>query len=411
MKKITIKTGIESGTQFGRPVIKISAGWPETGESALNGDLKGIVKIALSNAKENMPTLRQPSDRISKRAIDLLLNQGRLTGTALQALVKQIIEKDVPGLEQQKGPWFMGVLVDSRSLHTGDLYGVIGFKDDKDGVEILTKTKGLLASKVARAMWNAVLSVPKDSHVDMTLDELCDRLHYKRRPSDGSHKTETKERVSQAFLELVRTELLLVYVPPKGRPRGLLGAFWDWSMVLGYSIKFRPGAWYSDPHWHEYNGTECDVPSGFLRSSVGTHERHSTAIAHYLTSLMRMNKYEPQLLKVSTLLDLTGLTDAERRNPTRTMDALDRAMNMVCRPGFSPNPARPDEPRFGVVAEWEYYRPKGMDDATFDRIKDREKTVIFTPLPAMEEKGGQIAKARKRRQSTRRRRPAGDAQG
>jgi hypothetical protein len=401
MKKITIKTsGIESGTQFGRPSIKVSTGWPET-------DGAGVMTVATS---KETAILRQPSDRISKRAIDLLLNQGRLTGTALRELVKQILEKDVPGLEQQKGPWFMGVLVDSNSVYTGNLYGLIGFKDAA-GAGTLANAKGLLASKINAVMWDAVLRVPRDSHVEMTLDELCDRLQYKRRSFDGSHKTETKERVSQAFLELVRTELLLVYVPPRGTPRGLLGAFWDWSMVLGYSIKFRPGAWYSDPEWHKNNGTVCNVPSGFLRSSVGTHERHSTSIAHHLTSLMRMNKYEPQLLKVSTLLDLTGLTDAERHDPTRTINKLERAMSMVCRPGFLPDPARPDEPRFGVVAEWEYYRPKGMDDATFDRIKDRERTVKFTPLPAMEEKGEQIAKARKRRQSTRRRRPAGDAQG
>lgn len=175
----------------------------------------------------------------------------------------------------------------------------------------------------------------------VTLSQLCDDLGYHRQ-QNGSHRPEHKRQVAEWVALLTSIELDAEYEAPDGQRVRLTGPLWkrfpDWE--LDRQIAFAPGPWYADPLWRRFN-RRVGLFSAALLSLRPDRDRWAICIGGYLACLARMNGYRPLTLRVATLLERTGLQEAERRNPSRMREMLERSLEQL-------------EAR-GAIAQWDWF--------------------------------------------------------
>jgi hypothetical protein len=434
MKKIKT-SGIESGTQFGRPTVLVGRVMPTDGVMA--GDVlildqkdnalklyrparKGVGKVMPFNAKPTESAqegmyLLSSADRITKASIDLLRGANNETPRDIARSVRGFLDQHGTPRDYVETPWDAGRIVLSEQNNVGKLHGYIGIVAGTGA--IVQEVQGTLANQVQSVMWNAFLSNDADL-VSMTLHELCRELGYKTR-QDGCYRKEDRERVTRAFRDLMRIELLLFYwLPPRKksspeRSKWIWGRLWEGTIegTDGEQIRvnFRPGLWWYDPDWRDRNSHVGLIPREAIALSANDHERIIADLSMYLATLARMDSYGTKdgrqgwtLVKMSTLIEEMGLQKSAAKNAQRTIDRIVTALDTL-----QERSGKQEDHPF----QWEYYRPAGVDHDTFAAQKDRTKSIRVTWPGYMVERGKAIEKARNRHRSTRRRRPAGDAQG
>ncbi|MGV3722281.1 MAG: hypothetical protein ACO1SX_15345, partial [Actinomycetota bacterium] len=97
---------------------------------------------------------------------------------------------------------------------------------------------------------------------------------------------------------------------------------------------------HADPVWTRCNGSVGLASAGLLRLR-SDRDCWAIAVGGYVAALSRMNGYRPLTLRVSTLLERSGLATAERRNPGRMRDMLERALDRL--------------EAVGVIGEWDWF--------------------------------------------------------
>lgn len=175
----------------------------------------------------------------------------------------------------------------------------------------------------------------------VTLSQLCDDLGYHRQ-QNGSHRPEHKRQVAEWVALLTSIELNAEYEAPDGQRVRLTGPLWkrflDWE--LDRQIAFAPGPWYADPLWSRFN-RRVGLFSAALFTLRPDRDRWAICVGGYLACLARMNGYRPLTLRVATLLERTGLQEAERRNPSRMREMLERALEQL--------------EACGAIAQWDWF--------------------------------------------------------
>ncbi len=249
-------------------------------------------------------------------------------------LQKGVAEALLPGaLEEGNDPegWFAAHRLAPRSGrdHFG---GKIGFHlPPPEQVRALLPGSEPLAVKAHYALWArffADTGGDPGKVLGLTLSRLCGDLGYVRL-QNGSHRPAHK-RQAAVLLDLLTTlELEIDYRAPDGRTCRLTGPLWK-RLPTGdddpHALRLTPGEALGDPVWRAFNHSVGLVP-GRLLELRPDRDRWALCLAGYLAPLARMNGYQPLRLRPATLLERTGLLHAERRNPARMREMLERALD------------------------------------------------------------------------------------
>jgi hypothetical protein len=296
-----------------------------------------------------------PSDRIHKATVE--------------ALVPGAIRPLSPELQQR-----YGVPADEtfwaaypfRSGKSGNrIQGVIGFRREPEApIWELLQRNAALAIKAHYALWaRAYAETAAETGIFLTISisQFCDDLGYARLPN-GAHRPERKRAALSVLKLLTSLELRASYAPPHGLVRRLQGPLWaqgviddpegryadlfgtstDNDLAGGDPVAFCYGAgrWFFDPIWRKYNPSVARVGEGLLRLSSRDNDKWAVIVVGYLATLARISGYESRTLRVTHLLERSGLLRADPRNPGRMLDKLERALDRAA--------------EVGVIGGWEY---------------------------------------------------------
>jgi hypothetical protein len=233
------------------------------------------------------------------------------------------------------------------------LHGRLGFRllpTDRER-QLLDEYRSQLI-KLQFALWArafAETDADPERPVVVTLAQLCDDLGY-RRLQNGAHRPEHKRQVAALLELLTAVEVDAEYRAPDGRTAHLRGPLWKRFPELEpeRSFAYTPGAWYADPVWRQFNQRVALAGAGLLALRPDR-DRWAISVGGYLATLARMNGYRPLTVRVETLLERTGLGEAEQRNPSRMREMLERALEQLEAVGviaawdwFNSNPSEPD---------------------------------------------------------------------
>jgi hypothetical protein len=295
-----------------------------------------------------------PSDRIHKATVE--------------ALVPGAIRLLSPELQQRYGipaDETFWAAYPFRSGRSGNrIQGVIGFRREPEAaVWDLLQRNAALAVKAHYALWaRAYAETAAETGIFLTisLSQFCDDLGYARLPN-GGHRPERKRAAMGVLKLLTSLELCGTYTPPYGAVRRLHGPLWAQGVIDdpggryadlfdiardglagGNPVAFCYGAgrWFFDPIWRKFNPSVARVGEGLLRLSSRDNDKWAVMVGGYLATLARMSGYEPRTLRVTHLLERSGLLYADPRNPGRMLDKLERALDRVA--------------EVGVIGGWEY---------------------------------------------------------
>jgi hypothetical protein len=284
--------------------------------------------------------IRFPADRIHKAAVE--------------ALVPGVLE--LPSSEDSP-TWDADGWVAGHHFETGrgrdHLRGKFGFRlPPSDEAAELLHTNSPLLIKVHYALWAFTIARTDgdpNSAVTLSLPELCDALGYARL-ANGAHRPESKRQAARAVELLCSLELDVRYDAPDGRSCRLSGPLWKPGPPPDGT---RLGAWSTDPLWRAYN-RRIGLADARLLQLRPDRDRWAICAGGYLAPLARMNGYRPLRVRVRTLLTRSGLLAAERRNPARMLEKLERALERL------------EEAR--IIGGWDWEAQAGrepdMDDAS-----------------------------------------------
>lgn len=199
-------------------------------------------------------------------------------------------------------------------------------------------------TKLQFALWArafAETDAEPERPVVVTLSQLCDDLGY-RRLQNGAHRPELKRQVAALLALLTAVEVDAEYRAPDGRTARLRGPLWQRFPDLEpeRSLAYAPGAWAADPLWSRFNRRVALAGAGLLALRPDR-DRWAISVGGYLATLARMNGYRPLTVRVETLLERTGLGEAEQRNPSRMREMLERALEQL--------------EAVGVIAGWDWF--------------------------------------------------------
>jgi hypothetical protein len=296
-----------------------------------------------------------PSDRIHKATVEAL------APGAIRTLSPELQERH--GVPPDERFWAAYPFQSGKSGNR--IRGVIGFRREPEAAvwELLQRNPAL-AVKAHYALWArayAEAAAETGAFLTRALSRFCDDLGYTR-SARGAHRTERKRAAMAALKLLTRLELCGTYAPPHGGVRRLRGPLWargviedpdgryadlfgtaqydDLPQRLSVAFSYSPGSWFFDPIWRKYNPSVARVGEGLLRLSSRDNDKWAVMVGGYIATLARMNGYEPRTIRVAHLLERSGLLQAERRNPGRMLDKLERALDRVA--------------EVGVIGGWEY---------------------------------------------------------
>lgn len=181
------------------------------------------------------------------------------------------------------------------------------------------------------ARWLAEDPAP-GSHVSVSLSRLCDDLGYKR--NKRGHQQKNQQAAKAAFDFLTSLYLVLVMSRPDAQSEYWAGPLWSLGGERGVltsrgsqpiSFTYAPGAWFTK-RWRRHAENIALIAESFLRLSPSS-EQWAILVGEYLAGRARLNQYQPKIFKVKTVLEKTGLWDAEHRQPWRMREKLERALD------------------------------------------------------------------------------------
>jgi hypothetical protein len=213
------------------------------------------------------------------------------------------------------------------------LVGRIGFRTPPGGetARLLRQGHALLI-KAYYALWARHFAQGGSgpaAPVPVTLSRFCDDLGYARL-ANGAHRPAAKRQAARVLELLAALELAVEYRAPDGRTWRLEGPVWECRPAgeSGRAFTCRPGSWFADAAWQAWNGRVGLAGAGLLELRPDR-DRWAICLGGYLAPLARMNGYRPLTLRVRTLLAKSGLSRAERRNPARMREKLERALERL----------------------------------------------------------------------------------
>lgn len=275
----------------------------------------GALDIRASRAAGSRPLawrglIRFPADRIHKAVVE--------------ALVPGALELGTPDEE-----WSRSHAFTSRSRRD-EVSGRIGFREEvPEPRQRLLEQNGALLIKAHYALWARAFAETEGkpgAPVSVTLSQLCDDLGYARL-QNGAHRPDTKRQALQILETLAALELDARYHAPDGRRVRLEGSLWRLHSHCEEtrSVQYGPGEWFLEPVWRKHNHSVGLAGAGLLQLRPDR-DRWAICLSAYLAALSRMNGYRPLTLRAQTLLEKSGLLHAERRNPARMREMLERAL-------------------------------------------------------------------------------------
>jgi hypothetical protein len=259
-----------------------------------------------------------------------------------------VVEALVPGALAEGEGWFRAFPFETGSSRDR-LEGRIGFRvpPSEDALGWM-RQGGALAVKAHFALWARAFAEHGEdpgAPTSLTLSRFCDDLGYARL-DNGAHRPASKRQALRALELLASLEIEASYRTPDRRNCRLGGPVWNLD-VLPQSFRYRPGPWSEEPVWRAFNGQVALAHAGLLRLRPDR-EQWAIFTAGYLASLARMNGYRPVTLRARTLLEKTGLAHAERRNPGRMREKLERALDRL--------------EDAGVIRQWDWDSPGAEPD-------------------------------------------------
>jgi hypothetical protein len=277
--------------------------------------------------------IRFPADRIHKAVVEALVPG------ALEPVAAPSEDAD----QEVASPWLR-----RYSLQPGRgrdrLEGAIGFRfaPQADVWRLLRQNSALLI-KAHYALWARAFAEGEpdpQTSTRLTLSQFCDDLGYARL-KNGAHRPECKRQAEKVIDLLMALELEVEYQAPDGRVCRLEGPVWKRCPLSESSrtVAYAPGDWFADPVWRDFNRRVGLVGEGLLRLRPDR-DQWAVCVGGYLAALARMNAYRPLTLRVHTLLQKTGLSSAERRNPARMREKLERALDRL--------------EETGVIGQWDW---------------------------------------------------------
>lgn len=309
--------------------------------------------------------LRLPADRLTKALIETQMPNAikprEDIGPALDAL-------------EARGPmptFWAAHTFETSSKKSGDLYGAIGYMENPgEALWDAIRKNGALAIKMQYVLWArayAETDAEPGQFIRMSINQLCDDLGYKRKK--GAHKRENKREAGQFFEALMKQEMAAYYTAPNGRTARLRGPIWSRGLTgdeyedlyganqigdpqawIPSALSYAPGDWFNEPTWRAYNRHVALVGEGLLKLTGENKDKYALMIGGYLGMLARMNGYRRSAIKSKTLLEKSGLWDADaKHDPGRMIYKLERALDRLI--------------EVEVIKAWQY---KTADDPALD---------------------------------------------
>jgi hypothetical protein len=243
--------------------------------------------------------------------------------------------------------------------------------------EFLQKS-GAATVKAHYALWARYYEQVPDGlsveYVVVNVSDFCRDLGYAK-ATNGGYKPEAKRRAMQLLEALTSTQMAATYQVPgqkKGhaKMRRLKGTIWargleaeerdTYEDLLGHSragapelwtpcsFSFAPGPWHADKDWRRHNRFVGKIGAGIMRLRVDRDE-WAILIGGYLGTLARTGKYRARRLKISTILENTGLDKAIGHRHAQFREKLYRALDRL--------------QEEGIIAG---YKTDGFDDSDVD---------------------------------------------
>ncbi len=210
--------------------------------------------------------------------------------------------------------------------------------------------------------------------VVVNVSDFCRDLGYSKAKS-GGYKPEAKRRAMQLLEALTTTEMAATYQVPdtkKGhtKTRRMKGTIWrrgleaeerdtyedlfgnaragDPGQWIPCSFSFSPGAWHADKEWRRHNKFVGKIGAGLMQLDV-RYDEWAILIAGYLGTLARTGRYRNRRLKISTILENTGLNEAIGHRKAQFREKFYRALDRLVEEK--------------IIAE---YKTEGFDDSDVD---------------------------------------------
>lgn len=270
---------------------------------------------------------REPAPGIARRGF-VRFPGNRIQKAVVEALVPGALEP-VPEADTAAG-WTHRFEFATRGSRDR-LSGAIGFRAPAaaSAVEPLPADPVLL--KLQFALWSRYFAQDGElgGTVSTSVSQLCDDLGYARL-RNGAHRPAVKRRVEALLKQLAALELDVEYRAPNGRTCRLQGVVWALSLSGPGSrtVTFAPGPWSREAVWTRFNAQVALAGEGLLRLRADR-DAWAVYLGGYLASIARMNGYRPKVVRLHTLLVRSGLLWAERRNPARMREKLERALERL----------------------------------------------------------------------------------
>jgi hypothetical protein len=258
-------------------------------------------------------------------------------------------------------------------------------------------------------------------YVVVNVSDFCRDLGYAK-ATNGGYKPEARRRAMQLLEALTSTQMAATYQTPskkKGlnKQKRIKGTIWqrgleaeerdtyedlfgqaregDREQWVPVSFSFAPGPWHADKDWRRYNRFVGKIGAGLMQLD-NRYDEWAILIGGYLGTLARTGKYRARRLKISTILENTGLGKAIGHRQAQYREKFYKALDRLQEEGiiagyktdgFDDSDVDPDD--LAALAEyggkdpyppgdWRGYIVEFQFDfaADMQRLEAREKTAI-----------------------------------
>jgi hypothetical protein len=262
----------------------------------------------------------------------------------------------------------------------GQVKGVIGFtRQPPEAVWDTLQRNGPLAVKAQYALWARAYretGAEPGRFIPLPISGFCDDIGFKRHK--GTHRPENKRQGMQVLELMASLYAAIHFLTPKGKAHRLRGDIWlrgiigeqydSYADLFGTNragnpelwepetFNYAPGAFFDDPDWRRFNSYTARVGEGLMQLRTDR-DQWAIMVGGYLGMISRMNGYRPLCIRVQVLLERTGLMRADRRNPGRALDKLEKALDRLV--------------EVKVIQSWEY--TDAIEETDMDDAEDLEK--------------------------------------
>ncbi len=181
-------------------------------------------------------------------------------------------------------------------------------------------------------------------YVSVNINQFCADIGYAKHHK-GGFRREHKQEAMNLLEALTTVQISAEYkAPGASETKRLRGGLWARGMIGEQSetgadgkpafweavaFSFAPGPWFTHPSWARHNNFIGKISAGLLK--LDNREEWAILIGGYLGTLMRTNAYETLRVRVSTVLERTGLAQSDdlRRRSGQMLSRFESAMDQL----------------------------------------------------------------------------------